>query len=339
MTARHACVCAAVAVLFGLPALPAQTSSPQGMVLVSYSGAQTVALIRAAGGELVALLPSGKGPHEITVSPDGALAYVAITGTGPGGEPGNTITVIDLKRRTAKREFVLTKCRQPHDTRLSRDGSLLWVACAPGQAVLELNARTGELLREMKTNLDGGWFVEATHDNHRLYVPHLEGKALSVIDLHTGAARAVYSGSTQFGIAISPNGRTVWVSDSDQHKLTIVDTSSDQLQGTVNLGAPQEGQSGFARLRFTPNGRSVAVVRGTSFIIIDARGRTIEWTLSLPHPGKVLAVSGDSRHAFVTHPDQDAFSVIDLTARKVIATYAVGQQPDGIAWIPFASRR
>lgn len=329
---KKRCHAAAALLLLAGP-LPAHAQSPSGMVLVSYSGEHKVALIDAATGKVESLLTSGKGPHEITVSRDGTLAYVAISGTGPRGEPGNTITAIDLKQRAVKATFTLADCRQPHDTRLGRDGARLWVACAPAQAVLELDARTGEVLRTLKTNLDGGWFVEVTPDERKLYVPHLEGKALSVIDRKSGAARAIYSGSTQFGLAISPDGRQVWASDSDQHKLIIVDTRSDQVRGSISLGTPPRGQFGFARLRFTPDGRSVAVVRGASFLLVDARRRAIAWTVDLPHDGKVVAVSGDGRYAFVTHPGNDAFSVVNLTARKVLATHPTGKQPDGIAWV------
>ncbi len=331
MNARGRDIFAAAVFLVAL--IPVAAQSPSGIVLVSYSGEHKVALIDAATGKVESLLSSGKGPHEITVSRDGTLAYVAISGAGPRGEPGNSITVIDLTHRAVKDTFMLTDCRQPHDTRLSRDGARLWVACAPAQAVLELDARTGEVLRTFKTNLDGGWFVEVTPDERKLYVPHLEGKALSVIDRKSGAARAVYSGSTQFGLSVSPAGREVWVSDSDQHKLTIVDTRSDRVRGSISLGAPPQGESGSARLRFTPDGRSVAVVRGDRFLLVDARRRVIAWTADLPHGGKVVAVSGDGRHAFVTHPGNDAFSVVDLVARKVLATHPTGNQPDGIAWV------
>ncbi|MGH2523984.1 MAG: hypothetical protein ACRDH2_15870, partial [Anaerolineales bacterium] len=249
--------------------------APRGTLLVSYSGEAKVALVNPANGEAQVLLPSGKGPHEITASRDGAIAFVAIAGTGPQGEPGHTITVIDVKRRSVKSTFELIGCRQPHDTRISRDGTLLWVACAPAQGVLELDARTGERHRMLKTNLDGGWFVEVTPDERKLYVPHLEGKALSVIDRSSGAARAVHSGTAQFSIAISPDGREVWAADSDEHKLTIVDTTTDQVTGSVGLGPPLQGQAAFARLRFTPDGRHVAVVRGAKFIVLDAQERSL----------------------------------------------------------------
>jgi YVTN family beta-propeller protein len=53
----------------------------------------------------------------------------------------------------------------------------------------------------------------------------------------------------------------------------------------------------------------------------------------MTHAGKVVTVSGDGLRAFVSHPGNDCVSVIDLANRKVESTFAVGKQPDGIAWI------
>lgn len=312
----------------------ASPQGPSGTLVVSYSGEAKVALLDPASGEARAVLPVGAGPHEITLTRDGATAYVAISGADPQAEPGRTIAVIDVKARKLQATFELTDCRQPHDTRLSPDESVLWIACAPAQAVLEIDARTGEHRRKLKTNLDGGWFVEAAPDGRKLYVPHLEGKAITAIEAASGEARTVYSGTTQFGIAIAPDGREAWVSDSDRHQLTMVVTATDKVAGSVSLGAPPQGQPAFARLRFTPDGSSVLVVRGAALLLIDARKRAVAWSLELPHPGKVLTVSPDGRFAAVSHPRADRVSVMDLRARVVRATFSVGKTPDGVAWAP-----
>jgi len=324
---------AAIACALFYALTPSFAQAPRGTLLVSHSGESSVGFYDAATGKSLAALATGRGPHEITVSRDSSTAYIAISGAGPSGAPGNTITVVDLKRRAVKATFTLADCRQPHDTRISRDGRRLWVACAPAQATLELDARTGDALRTLKTNLDGGWFVEATPDGRKLYVPHLEGKAISVVDVESGAARALYSGSTQFGIAIAPDGREVWVSDRDRQQLSIIDTATDTITAGVMLDPPPQGQSAFARLRFTPDGRSVAVVRGAQMMLIDARKRAIAWTLDLPHAGKVLTISPDGRFAAVSHPGADRVSIIDLSARSVLSTLATGKAPDGVAWL------
>jgi YVTN family beta-propeller protein len=320
---------------FSFTFLLLQTPQPtRGLLLVSHSAALEVALIDISTQQVLVTLPTAAGPHEITVSRDRSLAYISDTGTGPVGANGNSVVVLDLKARRLLKTF--TACERPHDTRLSRDGRLLWVACAPMKAVLELDATTGAIRKTWDTGLDGGWFVEVTPDERKLYVPHLEGKALTVIDRETGSIRQLLSGTTQFGVTISPNGRELWVSDADQNRISIVDTSNDRVRATVTLGALVKGQMSFSRLRFTPNGKRVVVVQGPRFLVIDATRFSTLWALDMRHEGKVVTVSGDSRHAFVSHPGNDRVSAIDLLNRRIENTFVVGKQPDGLAWLsPF----
>ncbi len=303
----------------------------QGVLLVSYNAEGRVAAIDPATGKVVVTFPSPRGPHEITVSRDGAKAYISDTGTGPGGAPGDAIIVVDLKKRAV--EATLRVCERPHDARVSRDRRRLWVACAPMQAVQEVDATSGKVYKSWKTNLDGGWFVEVTRDERKIYVPHLEGKALSVIDRRTGVVRTLFSGTTQFGISISPDGREVWVSDADKREVSIVDPVRDAVIGTVSIGSGEKDQTGFSRLSFTPDGRHVVVVLGSKFIMVDSKRRSISWSVDMPHPGKVVTVSGDSRRAFVSHPGNDRVSSIDLKNRRIESTIPVGKQPDGLAWV------
>lgn len=66
------------------------------------------------------------------MSPDQRHAYVAA---------GKSITVIDLKQRKVKATFDLGP-HSAHDIRVSRDNRRLWLACAPTQSILELDAET-----------------------------------------------------------------------------------------------------------------------------------------------------------------------------------------------------
>jgi YVTN family beta-propeller protein len=302
----------------------------KSVLLVSLNGDRHVAVIDLITQDVLAKLPSPQGPHEITLSADATLAYVSDSGAGPNTPRGNSIVVLDLRTLSVMR--TLKTCDSPHDTRVSRNGRTLWVACAPAKAVMELDAATGALRKTWDTKLDGGWFVEITPDDRKIFVPHLEGKALSMIDRRTSQVRAVVSGNTIFGLTVSPVGNEVWISDADENKLSIVNAATGNVTASISLGKVKEGESGFSRLRFTPDGERVVVVRGAEFVIVDAKRRSIVSTIQMPHPGKVVTVSGDSRYAFVSHPGADRVSVINLIDRNVERTFVVGKQPDGIAW-------
>ena len=305
-----------------------QTS--KSVLLVSLIGERQVAVINPSTQAVLAKLPSPAGPHEITLSPDGSLAYVSDSGSGPNTPRGNSIVVLDL--RTLSVKSTLKTCESPHDTRVSRNGRILWVACAPSRAVMELDAATGAIRKTWDTKLDGGWFVEITPDDRKLFVPHLEAKALTMIDRRTSLVRTLVSGNTIFGVTVSPDGSEIWVSDADENKLSIVNAAKGNVTATISLGAAKKDQSSFSRLRFTPDGKRVVVVRGSEFRIVDVDRRAIVSTIEMPHAGKVVTVSGDSRHAFVSHPAADSVSIINLVNGNVERTFVVGKQPDGIAW-------
>lgn len=302
----------------------------KGVLLVSLIGDRQVAVIDPGTQAVLAKLPSPQGPHEINLSPDGTLAYVSDSGAGPNTPRGNSIVVLDLRTLSVKTTF--KTCESPHDTRVSRNGRILWVACAPSKAVLELDATTGAISKTWDTKLDGGWFVENTPDDQKLFVPHLEAKALSMIDRRTSQVRALFSGNTLFGVTVAPAGNEVWVSDADENKLSIVNAATGNVTATISLGAAKKDEPRFARLRFTPDGKRVVVVRGSEFMIVDVARRSIASTIEMPHMGKVVTVSGDSRHAFVSHPAADRVSIINLGNGTVERTFVVGKQPDGIAW-------
>lgn len=311
----------------GEPEIYVQSKS---VLLVSLIGERQVAVINPVTQEVIAKLPSPAGPHEINLSADGTLAYVSDSGAGPNTPRGNSIVVLDL--RTLSVKSTLKTCESPHDTRVSRDGRTLWVACARSKSIMEIDAVTGADRKTWDLKLDGGWFVEVTPDERKLFVPHLEAKAFTMVDRRNNQVRTLFSGNTIFGVAVAPGGKEVWVSDADENKLSIVDVAKGTVTATISLGAAKKDQPNFSRLRFTPDGKRVVVVSDSQFFIVDADRRSIVSTIAMPHPGKVVTVSGDNRHAFVSHPGADSISIINLVNGNIERTFVVGKQPDGVAW-------
>jgi DNA-binding beta-propeller fold protein YncE len=93
-----------------------------------------LALVDPTTEKLLVKLPTGLGPHEVAVSPDGRTAYVSNFGrysVYPAGDTehdkaGHTITVVDLVDRKVKATFDLGTHTGPHGMIVSHDGKLLW---------------------------------------------------------------------------------------------------------------------------------------------------------------------------------------------------------------------
>jgi TolB protein len=311
-----------------LIASAAQDRANVDLLLVSLSGEDRIALVNAISGERVATFPAAGGPHEIAVSSDGRTAYVANPGSGPGGKPGRHISVVDLTTRAVTANLDLGTYEQPHDIRVSRDGSRIWVAVAPSRAVLELDARTGTTMKAWLTDADGGWFVAVTPDDGKIYVPHLEGKSVTSIDRVIGRRQTVVSGGAQSGIDISPDGREAWVIEHERRRINVIATGSDTVVAQVALPSPV-----FGRLRFTPDGRRVVVVQGCRLAIVDAAARRYVAAMDMPAEGKVTALAPDGARAAVSNPAVDTVTIVDLAAARVASSFSVGKTPDGVFWL------
>src|SRR5215208_777490 len=92
----------------GASAAVAQTPrGGAGVLVVLNKRAATASLLDAASGAAVATLPTGVGPHEVAISPDGRLAVVADYEGPAGAGGGSTLTVLDLRARAVARTIPL----------------------------------------------------------------------------------------------------------------------------------------------------------------------------------------------------------------------------------------
>ncbi len=295
------------------------------------------ALVDPAVYQVVAKLPTGKGPHEVATSPDGRYAYVSNygqfgvfrQGEPPKREPGNTITVLDLRERKVKATFELGSFTQPHGIWVSRDGARVWVTCEGAQSVLELDAATGKILKAWKTNQQTSHMVVPTPDEKKLYVANIGSGSVSVIDRATDAVTTIPTGAGAEGIAISPDGRQVWVANRAAHTLSVVDTASDKVVASLESGGRMP-----IRVKFTLDGKQVWVsnARSNAVAVFDASSRQLLATIEVGAVPVGIQMAPDGKRAFVANTNDNQITVLDVPARKLLRTFSTGTEPDGMAW-------
>jgi DNA-binding beta-propeller fold protein YncE len=293
---------------------PTPASAEAGVLVIAYMDESQVVLVDSSSYKTLATLATGKNPHEVRVSPDKRRAYVAA---------GKTITALDLKNRKVKATFDLGSF-SAHDIRVSRDGRTLWAACAGAQTILELDADTGKILKAYNTEQQGSWFVEITPDERKIYTPNLEGKSVSVIDRATGLVKVIRFEFPIYGIDVTPDGKQVWVSGGD---LSVIDTDTDEVTARIKTSEAEAG-----RIRLTSDGKRLVVALSKKLAVFDVKTRRLIKETELGASPKVLTLSGDNRRAFLTNPDDNSVSVVDIVAGKRLAVFPTGKKPDGIGW-------
>src|SRR5580704_9055329 len=171
-------------------------------VVVACKSEFQLALVDPATEKVLVKLPTGLGPHEVTVSPDGRTAYVSNFGrysVYPAGDTehdkaGNTITVVDLVNRKVKASFDLGTHTGPHGMIVSHDGKLMWVTTETPQAVLELDSASGKILHMWNTNQVRSHMIVATPDEKKFYVTNTVSGSVSVVDKTSGEVKVITTG-------------------------------------------------------------------------------------------------------------------------------------------------
>ena len=306
-------------------------------VVVACKSEFQLALVDPATEKVLVKLPTGRGPHEVAVSPDGRMAYVSNFGrysVYPAGDTlhdkaSNTITVIDLVDRKVKTTFDLGTHTGPHGMVVSHDGKIVWATTETPQAVLELDSSTGKILHVWNTTQERSHMIVATPKETKFYVTNTVSGSVSVIDRSTGEAKGIVTGPGTEGIAISPDGKEVWAASRADAKISIIATATDAIVASFSSGGKSP-----KRMDFTPDGSQVWVTNSGSgeTTVFDARSHELLASITTSKDPSGVSISPDGRRAYVTNSAANVLTFVDVATRKILSTMQIGTDPDGIAW-------
>lgn len=131
---------------------------------------------------------------------------------------------------------------------------------------------------------------------------------------------ALYGGEINVhGLGFSPDHRLLNVVSTTTNAVTIVETATNRVRGTVYVGRnPHEGF-------FTPDGRELWVsVRGANYVsVIDpVRMREVRRVITAPGPSMIV-FRPDGRIAFVNHSFTAELDVVDVASGHVLTRVPV----------------
>lgn len=335
-----------IAALF-LAALPATPVNQSGTLVVLNKSEATAALVDSASGEVRRTLPTGVGPHEAAVSPDGRLAVVADYGQQV---PGSTLTVIDLERTAVARTIALGEYRRPHGVQFEADGRHVIATVEDNRAIVRVDIVAGKVVKAFPTEAQVSHMVVLTPDGRRAFVANIGSGSVTAIDLAEGTILAqIPTGAGAEGIAVRPDGAEVWVTNRAADTLSVIDAAWLEMEATLPCGQFP------IRVQITPDGKHALVSNATSgdvavFDVAERKElRRIPMEISAvevegkderlfgdafgksPVPVGILIEPGGKR-AFIANTNADLVTVLDLEQWRVVGRIAPGREPDGMAW-------
>lgn len=316
------------------------TSSKQTLVVISRSNHEAIVLDPNTL-EVISRYPTGPGPHEVAVSPDGQTIFTPNYGVFPRphsepilpsqmqftSEPSDTLTRIERASDTVSNvKFPI--CARSHGVTVSPDGHV-WVTCQNEGRVMELNSKTGALIKDWQIGEPGSHILRATRDNNYIVTSNVASGSISIFNRKSGAIRTVKTGSGAEGLVLTPDHRSVWVGNTQANTINIVNIA----EGTLEREFTSHGRFPV-KMVIAPDNSEAWVVNTFSneIAILDTKAGSLIDKLRFNSPPLGIQISPDGETVYATFPRLNEVRAFNRISRQKIAKTNQVMEGDGMAW-------
>ncbi|MFP4555670.1 MAG: beta-propeller fold lactonase family protein [Bacteroidales bacterium] len=325
------------------------TDTFEGVIIVSHKTDNTIHIIERETGETLNILKTGIEPHEVAVSDDGKLAVVC--NYGDRKIAGNTLSVYNLEHATLINTIDLGEHERPHGMQWIDGTKRMLVTAESTNSLLIVDIEKAKIIKAIGTEQPVSHMVAATPNYTRAFVPSISTGNVTVIDLQTNSIiDQVYSGEGAEGVAVSPCGEELWVTNRADNTLSVFNTKTLEKTHTLECGDFP------IRIKFTPNGSKLLVSNAQSadVAIFNTKEKKlitkIQQTVPLPEETEEERFFADefkdssipiglviphNKTAYVANTNADLISEICLDKMEITRHFPTGKQPDGINYSPF----
>lgn len=272
-----------------------------------------------------ATIPVGDSPLGVTLTPDGARAYVA-------NRASNSVSVIDTATNTVT--ATIAAAGGPTLLAFSPDGTRAYLTLSDAGALGVIDTATNTVTTTIAVGA-GAVGVAVTPNGAHAYVTSQNANTLSVVDTATNTVIAtVNTGPAPIGVAISPDGTRAYVCTVGDSTVSVVDTATNTVTGSFTAGDVPVFTA------FSPDGTRAYVCNagGDSVSVVDTATITVIATIGVGTLPRFVAVSPDGTAAYTADFTDNAVSVIDTATNTVTGSIPVGNGPVCVAVTPAGNR-
>jgi YVTN family beta-propeller protein len=213
-------------------------------------------------------------------------------------EDSGEVTVVDPEAGQVLQRISVGK--RPRGLKLSPDHKLLYVA------------------------LSGSPSAGPGVDESKIPPPNRAADGIGVVDLTANKLlRTLPSGPDPEAFDLSPDGKTLYISNEDTGEVTILDLATSKITGKIPVGAEPEG------VRVRPDGKFVYVTcEGTSEVLaINTATRKVVAHMHAGLRPRSIVFTRNGATAFATSERGGVVNVLDSMNHKVIGTIKIPALP------------
>jgi YVTN family beta-propeller protein len=312
-------------------------------LVVANKAEATASLINLESGEVVATLPTGEGPHEVGISPDGQSAMVS--NYGRRGSPGQSLTLIDIPSASVVKTIDLGEYRSPHGVEWLDDDRVA-VTVEANQALIVVDVEKAAVSSVIETGQQTSHMVALDPARQRAYTANIGSGSLTVLDIATGERlNNIETGQGAEGLTVVGETGQIWVTNREEDTVTVIDGDTLETLKTIpSIGFP-------IRAAATAKGQVLVTrARAGDLVIYDAGSfeelRVVPFDIdSMGSEDRLfgdrfgdssvpigVVVDGRGEHAFVAHANADVITEVDLSSGEIVRMLHAGREPDGMGY-------
>jgi YVTN family beta-propeller protein len=224
----------------------------------------------------------------------------------------------------------------PQAGAVTPDGKLAYVTSTGKKVVSVVDLSTNTVVAEIPIAAGPPVYVAFTPDGSRAYVSvHDEasktGNDVVVVDTETRTVTAtIPAESYPYALAVSPNGRQVYVPNHDADLISVIDTATDAVVNKITVKPNPHS------VAFSVDGRRAYVANHASNLVtvLDTKNGAMLAEIPVGRSPHSVAMSPDSSRVYVVNYDADSVAVIDPASNTVAGTIPVQREPQSVKFAP-----
>jgi YVTN family beta-propeller protein len=321
-----------------------------GKLLILSKQGHTLAIVDPVSLKVLGKVPVGEDPHEVIASADGKTAWVS----NYGGGSLHTLSVVDVAGAKSLPTIDIDPLHGAHG--LTFVGGKTWFTAEGSKVIGRLDPATGKVDWVLGTGQDRTHMIWVAEDQKRIVTTNVASGTVSLMELverkppagpppgaPAGApfrpppgprgpdweVTTVKVGNGSEGFDVLDGGKTIWVANSGDGTVSVVDFATKKVTDTLALDV-----RGANRLKFTLDGKMalVALLSGSDLVFVDVASEKVVKRLKVGTGAAGIVMDPGGTRAYVACSPDNYVVVIDLKTMEIVGKIDAGGEPDGMAW-------
>jgi len=292
-------------------------------LIVTAKTAHKVHFLDAATLTMRASIDMPGSTHELAISADGRTAYGSVYGDGVFAKrvnPDQRIVVIDLPSKSLARIIDLGAVYAPHGVMMDERGTL-WSSGELGNAVLAIDP-TSNAVQKIDVGNTAHW-VAVSHATAKVFASVKSNYLVAIDATRRAVIERIVLPHVVEGVAVSPDGATVYSCAQDAAEFYMVDTRTHVVMRTIPIAGADASRRQMRRVRVSPDNKYVVVSSNQDHHAAIFESDGLRQIASFPTKKSPMGFgfAPGGTHAYICcHDDAEVFE-FELATGRVTRTF------------------